>query len=310
LVPKATKIDEVTIRTKDPEDLLQQALRNIPENYNATPEMQRAFYRETVQKGNRYVAILEAVVDIYKGSYAKDIDADKAKIYKARKSRDVKKMDTVLFKLQGGPSTALLLDVAKNPYNLISYEMMEYYNYKLDGVINVNDQLSYVISFDQKDEVEIPLYKGKIYLNFETLAITGTEFSISPKKLSEASKVLVRKKPATMNVETLGANYMANYRMSDGKWHLHYVRAETVFKCKWKRELFSATYNTTLEMAVTKRSDENVTKYKGSESLKRTQVLADNIQDFQDDDFWGSDNTIRPNESIESAIKKLNRRLR
>lgn len=309
LVSKATDINQVTVRTQNPIDLLDMAYKKIKDNYRNTPEMQRAFYRETVKKGRNYVGILESVVDIYKGSYDRAVDNDRSVIYKARKSRDVKNMDTVLFKLQGGPAIALLLDVAKNPQNLITPDVREYYNYTLNGIVTINNRMAYVIHFNQKPQYEYPLYEGDIYIDYESLAISGIRFNISEEKLNEASTLLVRKKPISMNVKTQGAYYMANYRMVDNLWYLHYVRAETNFKCKWKRKLFAANYNTTIEMAITNRTDESVTKFKNNIAFKQSQAMTDNINDFQDDDFWGSDNTIRPDESIENAIKRLNRKL-
>ena len=61
------------------------------------------FYRETIRKNRSYISIGEAVVEIFKAPYQNDLRYDAVRIYKGRKSNDVEKMDTVLFKLQGGP---------------------------------------------------------------------------------------------------------------------------------------------------------------------------------------------------------------
>jgi hypothetical protein len=39
-------------------------------------------------------------------------------------------------------------------------------------------------------------------------------------------------------------------------------------------------------------------------------VFADQVMYFTDGDFWGEYNYIKPDESIESAISKLNRKLK
>jgi hypothetical protein len=39
-------------------------------------------------------------------------------------------------------------------------------------------------------------------------------------------------------------------------------------------------------------------------------VLAEQVSQFEDPDFWGKDNIIKPDESIESAIAKLSRKLK
>jgi hypothetical protein len=63
-------------------------------------------------------------------------------------------------------------------------------------------------------------------------------------------------------------------------------------------------------MAVTDREDEKVDKFKYKESAKMSDVFADQVTYFTDGDFWGEYNYIKPDESIESAISKLNRKLK
>jgi hypothetical protein len=309
IVPDPIPIQEVIIKTGDPLELLRKAIARISENYTLNPEMLTAFYRETVKQNRHYVAVSEAVLDIYKSSYKNYFDADRLKIYKGRKSQDVKRMDTILFKLQGGPKTSLLLDVVKNPSTLLSEDFFKYYDYKLSGVINVDNRETFVIKFDQKINVDLPLYQGNIYLDANNLAITRLDFRISDKALDKADNELVRKKPVSMKVDVEDARYLANYREIDGKWHLNHVRAEAKFKCKWDKKLFRSVYTTMLEMAVTDRDTANISKYKYRESAKISDVFVDQVNYFLDEDYWGKYNVIKPDESIEMAIARLNRRL-
>jgi hypothetical protein len=111
----AIPIDEVIVKSIDPVQLLTEALNKVKENYAVNPEMQTGFYRETIKQNRNYVSISEAVLDIYNSGYRENFDADRVKIYKGRKSKDVKRMDTILVKFQGGPRTAMYLDIIKNP---------------------------------------------------------------------------------------------------------------------------------------------------------------------------------------------------
>ena len=88
--------------------------------------------------------------------------------------------------------------------DLFSIESMSFYNYKLAGIINVDGRETYIIEFDQKDNVDLVLYKGKVYLDVNTLAFTGLDFSISEKRIERAAEQLVRKKPVSMKVNVLG----------------------------------------------------------------------------------------------------------
>jgi hypothetical protein len=120
LEPTAIQLQQITVRPADALELINDVLYNIRNNYSDTPMMMRGFYRETIERGRNYVSISEAVIDIYKGSYTNEYQVDQVKLFKGRKSADVERMDTVLFKVQGGPNTTILMDVVKNPYILLS----------------------------------------------------------------------------------------------------------------------------------------------------------------------------------------------
>ncbi len=303
-------IREVVVTSPDPRRLIEEALFNIHENYPAEPMMMLSFYRETVKKNRNYVAISEAVLDVYKSSYSSKIDLDRIRIFKGRKGRDVTRMDTVLFKYQGGHYTAFLLDIVKNPGDLLSKDVLDQYEYKMGGMISIDDRNTWIVEFDVKTGSEYPLYKGKIYIDAESYAIVGLEFNISPKMISIATRYMIKKKPAGMMVDVVSGHYLTNYRLVQGKWYLNYVRTEFVFDCKWKRRLFKSTYSVMSEMAVTDISRENISKYKIRESAKKTDVLIEQVTYFEDPDFWGDYNVIKPDESIESAILRLGRRLK
>lgn len=306
----ATSLEEVIIRSDDPIELLRMAYRRIHENYNREPEMQVGFYRETVKQNRNYVAVAEAVLDVYKSSYNSMVDNDRVRIYKGRKSEDVKKMDTLMFKLQGGPRTSFMLDVVKNPGEILSEEYLDDYYFKFAGFAAIDGRDNYVIEFDQRENVDLPLYKGKIFLDTKNMAFSRLEFSYSDKALDIADNELVRKKPMDLKIDVLGANYLINYRILDDKWYLNHVRSELIFKCNWKKKRYNATYTTALEMAVTDRNSDNINKAKYKDQTKMTDIFADQVNSFKDENFWGEYNYIKPDESIESVINRLNRKLK
>ena len=136
------------------------------------------------------------------------------------------------------------------------------------------------------------------------------EFSLSDKKIENADNGLVRKKPMDLKVDVQSANYVVNYRIINNRWYLNHVRSELIFDTHWKKKRFDATYVTTLEMAVTDRDSMNVEKSRYRKQAKTNDILADDVSYYQDENFWGDYNFILPDESIESVIKKLNRRLK
>ena len=221
----------------------------------------------------------------------------------------MERMDTVLFKLQGGPFVSFLLDAVKNHGEILAENYFEFYEYKMGGIVNINDEQAYVIHFDQIDAVDAPMYKGTIYISTKDLAFIGIDFAISPKRIDMASEFLIKKKPIGMTVDVLAANYLVKYRKIDDLWYLNYARSELQLRTRWKQKLFRSNYSTMSEMAVTDIDRENVNKYRYRESTKPTDIFVDQVADFEDPEFWGDYNIIKPEESIEAAIERIRKKL-
>ncbi len=298
---------EIKVRPQNPRELVEEAFKRIPNNYSTDANMLTGFYRETVKKNWNYIAISEGILEIYKTPYNSNAN-DLIKLYKGRKSSDVKRMDTINFKLQGGPNTTMLLDIVKNPYILVN-NSFEYFSFNLSNITKIDNKINYVIEFEQTPFGSQPVYNGKFYIDMETLAITALEFNLNTDLAHNATNMLVRKKPLFMKVTPLSANYYVNYHNTDGKWYLNYARSEVVFKSKWKKKLFSSKYTIMSEIAITDRKDTDVKKFNRKEVLSPRDVFVEKVSYFSENGFWGNYNYIKPEDSIESAIKKLNRKL-
>jgi hypothetical protein len=310
LVSAPIPIKEIIVKPLDPNEIVKKAIENIGKNYESEANLMTAFYRETIKKNRTYVSIGEAVVEIFKAPYANDVRFDGARIYKGRKSADVQKMDTVLFKLQGGPVSVLQLDIAKNTESVLTREAMEYYTYSISGVIEIDNKPHYVIDFIQKPSVDIPLFMGSLYINMDTYGITEAEFGFNLSNKEAAASIFIRKKPVGMKVIPEIASYRTKYREQDGKLHFAYSRAEVKFKVDWNKRLFNTYYTTMSEIAVTDRTNQEVIKFAGKDKIKYSDVFTEKVSAFADPEFWGDYNVIEPDQSIESAIRKLSRKLK
>lgn len=308
LDPSIVQLKEVTVRPEDAMGLIADVLYSVKKNYSTDPMMMRGFYRETILRGRNYVSISEAVIDVFKGSYSNEFQMDQVKLFKGRKSADVEKMDTVLFKVQGGPNTTILLDIVKNPYILLSAEYSEIYNFYLTDVINIDDRLHYVISFDQKSHVDDPFYEGKLYVDMEKLAISEAEFELNTENQEEAARLFIQRKPMGMSIIPERAAYRAKYTIEENRWFFSYARAEVKFKVNWKKKLFNTTYTTMSEVAITDRTYEGIEKFAAKERFKRNDIMGDKVFIFFDLGFWEGYNVIEPDQTIESAIRRLNRK--
>lgn len=303
-------IKEIIVKPVDPDDVVRKMIGRLTRNFETVPNLMTAFYRETIRKNKTYVSIGEAVVEVFKAPYNSDVRFDGTRIYKGRKNSDVEKMDTVLFKLQGGPVSVLQLDIAKNTESILTMDAMDYYDYSLASVVEIDGKPNYVINFLQKPNVDQPLFMGTLYIEMESFALSEAEFGFNLSDKDAASSIFIRKKPLGMEVTPEIATYRTKYRQTNGVWHFTYSRAEVKFKVDWKKKLFNTYYTTMSEIAVTDRTDQEVIKFAGKERLKYSDVFSDKVGAFADPDFWGDYNVIEPDQSIESAIRKLSRKLK
>jgi hypothetical protein len=310
LDPYSVELQELVVKPADPRSIVVRAMSNVQDNYSGIPNLLTGFYRETIKQRRDYIAISEAIIDIYKAPYDQTFDSDRVKIFKGRKSSNVKKADTLTVKLVGGPNISLLLDIVKNPDVLLSKDNIDYYKYEFLDLVNIDGKMNYVISFKPVVTLDYPLYYGKLFISVDKLAITMAEFSLDLGDELKAAQNFVKKKPMGLRFIPTNTSYLVTYKEQDGKYYLNYVRNEVKFSCDWKRRIFKNTYTVMSEMAITERKSENVEKFTTKESFKQYTILSDKVQDYFDENYWGEYNTIVPDESIQSAIVKFNKRLK
>lgn len=307
LMPKLITLDEIVVTPNTADQLVRLALDKVSENYESEAFQMTGFFREFVKKRRTYVSLAEAVLEIYKAPYDHEFSIDQAKILKGRKGTDKRRLDTLLFKVQGGPATILLLDVAKNPEILFSEENWNNYNFTMEPQVTIYDRTNFVVKFEQIYRSMNPMYNGKLYIDVESLAITGVEFELNVFDAAEAGRLFLRKKPAGLKLLLEKAVYKVMYKEQNGKWYFNYANGFTNYNLKWKKKLFSTKYTTMFEIAITDRQDQNVERIRSKERFKASDNFVEKVSDFYDPDFWGAYNTIKPDDPIETAIKRLKR---
>ena len=124
--------------------------------------------------------------------------------------------------------------------------------------------------------------------------------------------MFVIRKPQNATVFPVETNYRVDFSESGGKWYFSYSRIELALKVDWKRRLFNTVFHSTIEMAVTNRTN-NITDDVESENtqpLRQKAIIADEIKGFADPDFWGEFNVIEPEKPIEAIIHKIRRKMK
>ncbi|ULB35591.1 MULTISPECIES: carboxypeptidase-like regulatory domain-containing protein [Proteiniphilum] len=310
LIPAPIQLSELLVVSGEGKSLIKDALQRIPQNYSSDPNMMVAFYRESVKKGSNYISLVETVLDVYKASY-RSYSNDQAKIYIGRKATDISPRDTVLLKFQGGISDALMLDIAKNPEVVFGTDASEY-QFHIEGLVNINNKPHYIVSFTEYEGIKDILFRGKIYLDAQTLAFARMEFNMNVEGRKDAANIFIRRKPSKMRVEVNKAHYVVDFIEYNGKWYFNYSSTEVAFRVRWTNRffgLFATTYTIASEIAITDRYSDNVVKFARDERIHSTDVIAERVEYFLDPNFWGEYNVIEPDQQIADAIKRLSGKL-
>lgn len=305
LTPNTILLKEVLVMADDPMLILTTALEKVKDNYIATPELYRCFYRETAQKRSKYIYIAEAVTDLYKTAYTHRDAADRVSVVKDRRLLSPKKSDTLSVKVLGGPTFAVTLDLVKNREFLLNRMELELYNMKMSTPTSIDARLQYVIELEPKANINRPLYFGKVYVDRETLAFTRIELSLDVSDRDLATQYMLVSKPVGLRFKPREQSLLVNYKQEEGVTRLNYIRSTFRFACDWKRRLSNTNFTAVSEVVVTDRDESPEQKIARRDAYGSRMSLYDTATHTLDEDFWSGYNIIEPTESLEKAVKKL-----
>lgn len=310
LEPNVNSLSEVIIRANDARLIVEEAIDKVAKNYSPSGSQLTGFYRETAQKGRRYINISEAVIDVSKTPYKdRNVERDRVQVFKGRKLLSQKASDTLAVKLLGGPNLSVYIDVVKNPEIFLDAQVLPYYTFRMEESIMLNNRPHYVISFTPQAILPYALYYGKLYIDKDRLSFSRAEFALNMDDKNKATDAILRKKPIGLRFKPVQVSFLVTYKEHNNVTYLSYIRNEVEFKCDWKRKLFSTNYAIVSEMVVTDgKAQDSTIPYR--DSFKSSQSLSDKVSDFADDNFWGAYNIIEPTESLESAVYKLKKQHR
>ncbi|RKS53248.1 carboxypeptidase-like protein [Gillisia mitskevichiae] len=303
-------LTEVSIfKSKDAKKLVSEMLENRGSNYFSSPTLMTAFYRETIKKRRKNASLSEAVIKIYKQPNSSP-KKDAVAIFKARKSTDYDRLDTLALKLRGGPFNTLYVDLMKYTEFVFETDNIEEYKFSFDRPTKINNRYVYVVDFEEINK-SLPWYYGKLFIDAETHSLVKASYKLNVDDKDAASKMFVKSKPNRARVFPIDVNYEIDYLQSNGKWYYSYGNALLEFVVDWNKRLFNSRYTLNSEMVVTNWED-----YTNKEApndlnyIRPSVVMVDDISGFSDPEFWGNNNIIEPEKSIQNAIEKIQRQLK
>jgi CubicO group peptidase (beta-lactamase class C family) len=307
LVSKAVVLQEVIVKSINPLEIIQAALEKIPNNYLNIPHISHGFYRMNTKKGNEHIALSEAVFDILNYGYA----ADKGNNFNLIKSRYIKD-DKGIYNLSIGanPEQIYEADIIRkiSSSDLLDKKGLKNHHFKLLSTIQYNNADTYIIGFDQKDDVKESLYTGKIFIDVESLAIVAINYRRSEKgiqyvKVGSASMRTLMKLMG-ISIDMNSESSFVTYQKINGKWLLSNVKSNTLIYCKSKRQFYDFPANIQFDYVVTGVDTSNIQSFSTKDNLGKTKLIEFQNSNGQTD-FWKDYNIILSDYNSDSIAKNI-----
>lgn len=301
-------IPEIIIKNQIPQEIIYKSIAARRHNYCNTPARLTGFYREGVLKKRELQNYTEVILEIYKSSYSGSIFGDQMKIYKSRKIENIKRNDTLAVRLKAGLSTCLELDGAKMLWDFLNKDNMPDYRYRLNDIVTYDDESAYEIQFEQREDIDQPLYKGTVYINTTDFAILHADFELNQALIQKLKDKFVYYSAKGFNTWPVSVKYSVTYRKINDVYFLNHVRGDMMFTSRQKKKLFNTQFHVFFELAITDVDLKNVRRFEREDLAPIHSVLSKTISSY-DPEFWGNQDFLRPEDNLLKALKNMKVRL-
>jgi hypothetical protein len=204
--------------------------------------------------------------------------------------------------MRSGINSCLALDIIKELPDFVTPEEETPYVYTYAGKSYIDDRPVNIISFQQKDFIREPLYRGDLFIEAENKALVDVRIEINPRHVNQATHNFISKKPAGLIMNLQQAKYIVSYKLSDdGRYYIHHIRGDIHFKVRRKNRIFSSPLHFWFEMATCDINRQNVKPFPPTERLSTTRIFAE-TQSTYDQNFWENFNIILPEEGLQNTL--------
>lgn len=181
---------------------------------------------------------------------------------------------------------------------------MTEYKYIITDIVSFNDESAYVIDFEQREYVDLPLFRGSLYINTEDYAILHADFELHPGYIKKMKNVFISSSSRGFDTWPLKVQYSVSYRKFNNRYFLNHVRGDLVFISRQKRKLFNSQFKVFFELAVTDMDTEKVSRFDREELAPVHSVFSKTITSY-DSEFWGNQDFLKPEDDLLQALKNM-----
>lgn len=299
---KVVPLQEVVVRIVDPVNTIREMMYRRGQNYSREPVYITAFYREGIEY-KKNMNLVEAVLMVYKTGNQSSVNSEQLKLLKMHRVENSDNKDTLITKIKSSLNSCLLLDLVKNPPDFLLPEFYNQYNFTHSDITTLDDRRVFEISFEQKENVFDPLYRGKLFIDAENFALVLARFEINPLYVRKAADDLVLKRGKNLVVTPENVAYEVSYKSFNGIYYINHIRGDLNFKVQKKNRLFSSNLHVWFEIVNCKTDTNDVKRFSGSDKLPTRDIFSE-TSFIYDKDFWEHFNVILPEDKLRDLVQK------
>lgn len=306
LQPAVVQLAEITIKVDHGLDLVKEAVRRIPINYDTANHRLTAFYREATHLDTFELSYSEVIVDIHKTFKVAKHFNDEIAILKGRKKRIDFGAEAQLYHFLSGISNGVrgilyddLLKFRDARFSPLNPENFEHYKYEFLETIHDQDRNILVIEVSPEPKAKEAYLHMTLFLDEASLAIVRYEFHLTEEGVRYVSKkdkgigyaIMKNVVHASKDYRSFQSTY--NYRQIGEKWYLdrvnrHWEILVNSKRRKWVRKPWYAD----MDLVVTEVRKDSINEEQKVDIGQHQGSIQSHIEGEFDDEFWEDYNFI------------------
>jgi hypothetical protein len=312
----ATELATVTVMSNSGRSILREAISKIKENYDTGSVLYTYFLRDVSYYDGTAASAAEAIYQAYRGSLNRT-PTKQLKVVKGRRVKDFAFIQRVFqafprftsFEMSADRRVVFYaeLNAKKEDGEFPSPKFLKQHDFELLGTSILDGREVYVIVFDQSDLYKKKsLYKGKFYIDTESLAFIRMEWALSPKGIKNVRFFSKSNAIALLfgftECQVLGHTTIENYKPWNGKWYPSSIEMSGNILLQKSRKNFSTALNFKANVVVTDIQ-------RGAKPFDPAEILTS--RDLQNSgfeskfDYWGGYNAVPSDPELEEAIQSI-----
>lgn len=304
LEASAVELKSLVVRAGAARELLEEAIRRIPQNHNGDPFGYTGFYRLVSREKDTIIQLSEAVFDVYRpGMEAgrrdrwQEVSDPQFRLRRSRGELDnspFKGTAKVMFGMR--PHGVMGYDFVRDPEgsNLLGRKDLKRYTWSMDGLGLLADHTVYRIAFDQLPDQKRSLFRGVLYLDTTTLAFLGVDMALSPRGMRYHKVGTLTER---LLMESLGLSIFTTYDSMSLRYealgpHWYFSRMHLVDRNTIHDSRVPYTVRTASEVRyVTTLVDREAQPFPNDQTLNQNAFI-ENIDSPTDPGFWAGWNAV------------------